>query len=574
ASYPGSVTLTASAGGLASSNASNVVTVVEKYAVSMRALDSVNGSALTEVTLRVLDADTGALVSLGSATNPYVGNSPFNFYIPYGEYQFNFNKEAYVEMTEEKTADFLADSADSVFDNAITWTVYIMSISESLADYKVQSSFVYDEVDDQLGIILRLEKRGQVITSSAINALGTATVQFYTGNNELLGTLTSTSFDTNGNCWFTVADATANVPSGFLRKFAAGATYYARVSISYGGSSGDSMTYYAGNTFTITVTQSLQALTSQIAGLSTDIATQVTGVQTVVATQAATTRAAVAAVQSDAARILTAAGTTLPAVIAASEAALKNKLIAETDEIQTKLITEAKSEILTRDSIVMLGSTIKIRYRTYPSASPIITVYDPNNVARVSAALMTEMSPGIYEYPLTFVSGWPRGDYSVICTEPTYGTLDGITLSAKSTDIENLSGNVSSIMGSVSNIRDIESKVAAFSSAFSAVEENIEKAAAAMSGIQTGSQEAAAAASQLTSLYTSLKEMSAKIQELGGTVGYDLQKLYEVNESKAQDIGYIRNKTQELKAMMSLNQQMIENAAKEEPVVQTWFEFR
>ncbi len=574
ASYPGSVTLTASAGGLASSNASNVVTIVEKYSVAMRALDSVNGSALTEVTLKVLGAESGALVSLGSQTNPLIGNSPFSFYIPYGAYQFNFNKEAYVETTEEKTADFLADSGDSVYDNAITWTTYIMSISESLADYKVQSNFVYDETADRLSVILRLEKRGQVITSSAINALGSAVVSFYDGSNTILGSLTSTAFDSNGNYWFTVANATAAVPAGFTKKFIAGATYYARLSIAYGGAAGDRMTYYAGNTFTITVTQSLQALTTQIAGLSTDISAQVTGVKTTVAAQEEITRIQIAAVQTDATRLITAAGTTLPALIAATDTALKARIASEADEIQTKLTTEAKSQILTRESVVMLGSTVKIRYRTYPSASPTITVYDPANAARIAAAPMTEVTPGIYEYPVAFVAGWPRGDYSIVCTEATYGTLDAITISAKSSDIENLAGNVSSIMGSVSNVRDIESKVAAFSSAFSAVEENIEKAAAAMAGLQSGSREAADAASQLTSLYTSLKEMSAKIQEMGGTVGYDLQKLYDVNESKAQDIGYIRNKTQELKAMMSLNQQMIENAAKEEPVVQTWFEFR
>lgn len=574
ASYPGSVTLTASAGGLASSNASSVVTVVEKYVVTMRALDSVNGSALTSVTLKVLDAATGAVVSLGSQTNPIVGNSPFSFYVPYGAYQFNFNKEAYVETTEEKTADVLADSADAAYDNAITWTTYIMSISESLADYKVQSNFVYDETDDQLGIILRLEKRGQVIISSAINALGRATIDIYDGANNKLGTLTSTSFDANGNYWFDVTHATAQMPAGFTKAFVAGATYYARVSISYGGSAGDKMTYYAGNTFTITVTQSLKTITTQIAGLSTDIATQVTGVKTTVASQEEITREKIAAVKAETANLVTATGTTLPSLISTAKSDITGKVTTATDEIQTKLTTAAKSEILTRDSVVMLGSTIKIRYRTYPSVSPIITVYDPNNAIRVNAALMTEVTPGIYEYPLAFVSGWPRGDYSIICTESKYGTLDAITISAKSSDIENLAGNVSSIMGSVSNVKDIESKVAAFSSAFSAVEENIEKAAAAMAGIETGSKEAADAAAQLSTLYNSLKEMSAKIQQMGGTVGYDLQKLYEVNESKAQDIGYIRNKTQELKAMMSLNQQMIENAAKEEPVVQTWFEFR
>lgn len=582
--YPATVTLNATATGLTESGASNSVEVVGQYYVRMRMLDSVNGSALTDVTLEILDAASGLIVVQDGLTNPMSGNSPFSFYLPYGNYQFAFTKDAYVPTTVQKVCDVDADFLDTSYDNSIAWTTYIMSVAESLADYRVMSNFIYDESSDKLNIVVRLEKRGQVIVSNAINVLGTATLQIFDGTTSI-GTLTDTTADGEGNYWFTIENATTQVPTGLSKIFTAGRTYYARINIGYGGESGDKTTYWAGSTFTITVTQSLNILTGQIASLSTDIATQVTGVQATVATQAATTRAAVADVKSDATKILTATGTTLPAVIAASDAAIRAKITSdtssltskidtETSAIDTKLDTAAKSAILTRDSIVMLGSTIKIRYRTYPGASPIITVYDPANVARVAAAVMTEVTPGIYEYPVTFTAGWPRGDYSIVCTEPTYGTLDAITISAKSSDIENVAGNVSSIMGSVSNMRDIESKVAAFSSAFISVEENIERAAAAMSGIKTGSQEAAEAADQLYSLYNSLKEMSAKIQELGGTVGYDLQKLYEVNESRAQDIGYIRNKTQELKAMMSLNQQMIENAAKEEPVVQTWFEFR
>lgn len=584
ATYPATVTLNATATGLTESGASNAVQVVGKYYVTMRMLDSVNGSALTDVTLQILDAATGLTVVDEDLTNPMSGNSPFTFYLPYGSYQFAFTKDAYVATTVEKACDVQADALDGTYDNKIAWTTYIMSVAESLADYRVVSNFIYDEVSDKLDIVVRLEKRGQVVVSNEINALGTATIQIFDGTTSI-GTLTDTAADGEGNYWFAIEDATSVIPTGLSRAFTAGRTYYSRINVGYGGAAGDKTTYWAGSTFTITVTQSLQALTTQIAGLSTDIATQVTGVQTTVATQAATTRAVVAGVQADATKILTATGTTIPAAISSSTSTLTSKITSdtatiadkiddETDAIDTKLATEARSEILTRDGIVMLGSTIDIRYRTYPNASPTITVYDPDNAVKVNAAAMTEVATGIYEYPLTFVAGWPRGDYSIICTESTYGTLDGITLSAKSTDLESLSGNVSSIMGSVSNVRDIESKVSAFSSAFMSVEENIEKAAAAMANVQTGSEQAAEAADQLYTLYNNLKEMSAKIQELGGTVGYDLQKLYEVNEARAQDIGYIRNKTQELKAMMSLNQQMIENAAKEEPVVQTWFEFR
>jgi hypothetical protein len=49
--------------------------------------------------------------------------------------------------------------------------------------------------------------------------------------------------------------------------------------------------------------------------------------------------------------------------------------------------------------------------------------------------------------------------------------------------------------------------------------------------------------------------------------------LYEVAKDKKDDMMYIRNKTEELKAAMDLNSKMVENVARK-PVVQTWFEFK
>jgi len=224
--------------------------------------------------------------------------------------------------------------------------------------------------------------------------------------------------------------------------------------------------------------------------------------------------------------------------------------------------------------VVLAGSTIVIRYRTYENAAPVITVYDPLNVARIAGMPMAQGSPGIYEYAVTFASTWPTGDYSIVCSEPSYGTMDAVTITVKTADVESIASNVSAVLGSVTPVRDIKSKVDAFVAAFNVIEDNIARAAETLATVKAGSAEAAAAAEQMTSLYNNLKEMSSKIHELGATVGYDMEKLYELNDAKSRDIDYIRNKTQELKALLLLSQQMIEGSAKEEPVVQTWFEFR
>ncbi|MCK5590879.1 MAG: hypothetical protein KAI72_02880, partial [Candidatus Pacebacteria bacterium] len=267
AAYPGIVTLTAGASGVVDSNASNVVTVEEKYDITLRMLDYTTGGGLTELDLNILDAD-GFQASQSGLTNPMSGNSPLSCYLTSGIYQFAFTKEAYVDYSVEKAAGTAADGMDGTYDNAITWTIYLTSIAESLSDYAVQSDFIYDETADLLNVTMRLEKRGQQIVSDNVNALGAGTVNIFDADT-LVGTLTDSAADAQGNYWFNVEHAVAGVdgqPSpGLNEVLISGKTYYARCVINYGGETGDRMAYTSGTTFTITVTQGLKEVTDAVA---------------------------------------------------------------------------------------------------------------------------------------------------------------------------------------------------------------------------------------------------------------------------------------------------------------------
>jgi hypothetical protein len=559
--YPRAVFVTGTAPGISVDTGSfGPVQLDEKYTVNLNVKDSVSSSSLPEVTLQVLQGSTVVYA-------PPRGNSPFAFQLPYGNYTINLDKEKYVQSNKDVVAGVSDDSLDGTYDNVINWTVYMMSMEEATADYQVKNSFVYDETLDKLSARLWLERRGKLITNTAdsVNKLGDATIQIFdeVTNDWMPTTLTipHPAFNdyTRGVFRVEVADVTK---AGSPVLLVSGKTYFARCTISYGGADGTGKAYETGTTFTITVTQSLKAVTDEIKNAATAIGIEVAGVKTTVAQEAGVTRERVKEVKGETQRIL------------ATTEALPGQITTETGAITTQLTTVEKSQILNRETAVMLGSTISIRYRTYASASPVITIYDPANVARVAAMPMTETTPGIYEYAVTFASSWPKGDYSIVCSEPNYGTLDAMTITAGTSDIESVSSDVSAVLGSVTQVRDIKKTVDAFSAAFDLVEQNIQAAAKALSGVKAGTQEAVQATSQLTSLFSTLKEMSAKIHEIGGTLGYDLEKLYDVNEARSKDIGYIRNKTQELKALMLLNQELIESAAKEEPVVQTWFEFR
>jgi hypothetical protein len=60
---------------------------------------------------------------------------------------------------------------------------------------------------------------------------------------------------------------------------------------------------------------------------------------------------------------------------------------------------------------------------------------------------------------------------------------------------------------------------------------------------------------------------------MGGDSGINLEKLYEVSSEKKDDLNYLKNKTQEMKAVIELNQKMVDNIANK-PITQTWYEYK
>ncbi|MDD5533485.1 MAG: hypothetical protein PHC52_11885, partial [Syntrophales bacterium] len=468
--YPGYVTLIASGEGVTNSAACNTVTVDEKYTINVSVKDSVNATDLSEFTYSVTDAASGTMLI---AETP--SNSPFTLSglgsLGYGTYNFTFAKDLYVETTAEKVVDAEADGLDGTYDNAVSMTVYMTSIAESTADYRVLSSFVYDEEGEDLAIRLWLERRGKLIYNTATNKLGsgayTAKVEVYDeAAGQWLDTVLLTAPDPADLVNGTYTKVIANVLSAgneFGTPLTAGKTYFAKGTIYYGGFDGSANTYEAGTTFTITITQKLaQEIISKL-GLADGetLSGKLSTLESSIQTSESNIKTQVAGVKSDTATIKTATQTTLPSQI--SEA---------TTDIKSKVEASMTAAILNRDTTVKQSDSITIQYRTYTGVTPVITVYGPNNVARILAAPMTEYAAGLYGYTVMFPSSWALGDYSVVCSESTYGTIDAITITLRSADIESVSGDLSTIMGSVSPIQDMNAKVQAFSAAFNVIEQN------------------------------------------------------------------------------------------------------
>ncbi len=556
------ITLSASASGVAGTGPSNEVQVFKVYKVTVFVKDYTSASNLTEC---ALDATSNGVVVDGF---PKTGNSPFTFNLPYGTYTFRVSKEKYVDENTEKTAGVAADYLDGVYDAKITWSLTATSLVEATADYKAQSAFVYDESTDKLSIRVWLEKRGKMVVNDDVNILGNAVVDIY--NDSTGGWLKSITLEppaasnTVNGVYFKEIPNVVSVDDDF--NLVAGKTYFARVVINYGGLTGTGRSYEGGATFSVTINENLRAVTNSIQTVATNIAGQTAAIQKTIKDEIEGQITSVVVpkitdVKTETSKILSATGTE----------SLQDKIA----EVKTQVVQEVqphiKSGILNGETAVRTGSKLAVRYRTDSGLSPTISVYSPKNNLLISDRAMAEIGiTGIYEYNVTFLPAWGRGSFTIVCSEPVKGTADAFVLKVSDSDIEDISSSVSAVLGSTSGITNLKKVTETLNAQFS----DMDKAIAQISKNITGKvEEVKGAAVELAGVFKQLEDMSNTIKSLGGTAGINIDKIYEVSKDKQEDISYIKNKSEELKAAMELNQKMIENVAKK-PVVQTWFEFK
>ncbi|MFA5392704.1 MAG: hypothetical protein WC306_03455 [Candidatus Paceibacterota bacterium] len=560
-----SISLSATASGITGSGASNLVQVFKQYAVTMNVKDYTSATNMTECNL--------AAILSGVAVDgfPKTGNSPFSFNLPYGVYTFTVSKEGYVDENTEKTAGVAADYLDGTYDAKIAWTLTSTSLTEATADYSVEGAYVYDESTDKFSIRVWLERRGKLVVNDDVNKLGITTIEIYNDTtNTWLTPITisppaSTNY-TNGVYLKEISKVVATGDADDTFDLTSGKTYFVRTTVNYGGLAGTSRSYEGGSTFSVTVSESLKTVTSAIQTIATTIAGQTSAIQQTVKEEiegqiTGVVVPKITEVNDTAAKILAATGTE----------SLSDKIT----EVKTQVVDEVQphitSGILNSETSVRQGSKLAIRYRTATGLAPRLSVYSPKDVLLVSSRAMTEIGvTGVYEYSLTFLNGWGTGDFTIICSEATKGTVDAIVISVKTSDIEDLSSNVSAVIGNTSGIAGLKGISDTLTSQFAEIDKILSQVSKDVAGKV---EDTKGAVNELSSVVKQLDDVSKQIKNIGGTKGINLEKLYEVSKDKNSDITYIKNKSEELKAAMEINQKMIENVAKK-PVVQTWFEFK
>jgi len=349
-----------------------------------------------------------------------------------------------------------------------------------------------------------------------------------------------------------------------------GKTYFARCKVYYGGVEGNTTLYEVGANFTVTVTQMLQQQVIDKMGLAAGetLAGKISETQKAIIDKVIEAKTAIESkvdlVKVDTGKILT----DVP------------------KQIEEKVANVLHSEILGMETTVRVNSPFTVRYRTFAGLKPTISVYDQQNmpvsVALTGAAIMQEQAGAegrsvtlassnamfsVYAYDLKLTK---PGDYTIICSEPVKGTMDAVQVSVIMTDLEDISGQVATVLGTTTSISELKNVAETLNSQFSVIESALGKI---NTDIVTKVKGAATSGADMESVYVQLLNVSKEIKTFAGNQNVSLDKLYEVTKEKKQDMKYLKNKTQELKAVMEINQKMIDNMANK-PVTQTWFEYK
>jgi hypothetical protein len=414
------------------------------------------------------------------------------------------------------------------------------TIMQALVD--VHFDFSYDEeggsggTTDKLTIRAWLVKDGLIVTSD----LGDASLSIYDFDT-LKYTLTVSAAPSDGIYLFNREDT----------QLSAGQGYFALATIKY-----QDIEYKGGGDFYVTMDKQVLSEVGEVETKVDELKVQTAAVSDEIVQEISPT---LSDIEDKTDQAVTATEQTIPA-----------KIDTTRDELQPHIV----SGILNSETEIAQGGTLNIRYRTYADTSPLLDVYDANNNLVLSNQAMTAVtSDDIYEYNLEFNSSWGKGFFTVVCSESTYGTLDGITISVISTDIERVGRDVTAVLGSTADIDKLGKSQdmldAIFTDKMSKLNVSLVQALEATVG---------AVATELSQentrdIFMMMSELSEGLKTKGVDVKGEIAQLYSVSEESITDINYLRNKFIEMENLLAINREMMDTITYE-PIIREWYEFR
>ena len=373
---------------------------------------------------------------------------------------------------------------------------------------------IYNSADDSIKASIWLSRSGEVVTDPG--NLSAFDVVDINGNSLLAGAnLTKTSSQDNAGIYTVIWDPAAGLTSGVV--------YNIKATIVYGSDN-----YSSVEAFSVTTEKGI--------GLA----------QTAAAAASTAAGLAKTAAEATESRLGAATDTASATSVFGKIAAVRGDVSTITTTVEEQLL----GEMLTRQNIAKTGDTVTIRYKTTTGLVPTIVVRDPDNAIVVSSTVMTEVdTTGIYEYDVTFDSDWGTGEFSIVCSETTKGTLGAMTMTVISTDLAEIASSVSAISGQTAKLAKISSITASLSSQISLIEGVLNKVSTDIVGKVKSAVENM---SNMDVVFERLEAINKQIKEAAKDRDLNLEEILKSSKERKNNIIELMNTTQKTKAAIEI----------------------
>ncbi|MDD5282128.1 MAG: hypothetical protein PHF69_05475 [Candidatus Omnitrophica bacterium] len=469
------------------------------------------------------------------------------YYYPGHLYQTTWSRDAYLDATVQPSP-WTADTDGK----EVTITLATQLVTKTRTVY---SSVTYDASTDILSIQCWLQEEEKLLTEIA--GLQGCLIIVYDDNDAQIKTFEydASESDASGVFW-----TKWEHPGLETSK-----SYFVRFRIQFEGAF-----HYGGKTFEI-------SSASQIENIAESVNSGVIAITSAISESSAQIKAKIeetaTETQNKVAETVNSAKTSIESKVTVIGEENKAAINNAATTIKENVSREASSRIVNEESFIKSGKTLKIKYKVDSGLelSPEIDVYDPENKQRISKGVMSEIgTTGVYEYDLTFLTAWGTGSFSIVCSESTYGTIDGISIEVVKADLEDINSAAVVSMSQLSNIDTDEMKN--LSSSIGIVSSSIEKIVGTMTDLGSMSNKISALTNDIQkTVFEQLSVASDKMKEIAKQQSVKIDKMIDVSEKGREDVNYLKKKTLEIKATAELTNEIIQRS-NDKPINKSWLE--
>jgi hypothetical protein len=463
------------------------------------------------------------------------------YYYPDHLYQTTWSRDAYLDATVQPSP-WTADEDGKEF----TVTLATKEVTKTRTVY---SSVTYDASTDVLSIQCWLQEEEKLLTETA--GLQGCYIVIYDDADNAIKTFEydASEADSSGVFWTKWADPGLET----------GTSYFARIRIQYDGAF-----HYGGSTFEITTA-------SAIEDIAESVSAGVVAITSAISESSEEIKAKIEEQASKTQSVVTSAKESVESKVEVIGAETQSAVSAAATSTKETVSRESSSRILNGEAFIKTGNSLKIRYQTDSGLAPEIDVYDPKNIQRVTKGQMSEMDDtGVYEYEVTFLSGWGEGSFSIVCSESTYGTIDGITIEVVNADLEDINSAAVVSMSQLSNIDTDQMKD--LTTSIGIVSSSIERIVGTMNDLGSMSGKLSELTDDIQkTVFDQLSVASEKMREIASKQNVKIDKMIDVSKKGAEDVQYLKKKTLEIKATAELTNDIIQRA-NDKPITKTWLE--